>query len=221
MQIGVTCFPGTNNEHETKRAIEDFGAKADIINHYDSEKLSDYDGIWLAGGFSYGDIIRAGAIASLSDVMDMIKSLDRPVIGTCNGFQILTEAKILPGALIPNRSTRFICRWISLKIPENNSYLCDLAGNILQLPIAHFEGNYWNKKPDELSKQIIAYYTTTYGEVSFEINPNGSVSNIAGLASLDGKIVGMMPHPERACFKYQGSTDGRRIINAFLQEVKR
>ncbi len=219
MKIGVTRFPGTNNENESIRALESFGVSAEIINSFDIDKISNLDGIWIAGGFSYADVLRAGAVASVSDMMKEIKKHSKPILGICNGFQILTESNLLPGSLIPNKSTKFICDWIHVKIPENDSYLSNLAGATLRLPIAHFEGNLYAESLNDVKPYQIAQYSNFKGLIKNSFNPNGSIGNIAGLGKKN--IVGMMPHPERASFSYQGSTDGRRIIDAFLREAKR
>lgn len=218
MTIAVIRYPGTNNEHETVRAIEHHGMAAEIVAHYQTDLVNNYSGFWLAGGFSYGDVLRAGAIAGKSEIMKEIIRADKPIMGICNGFQILTEADVLPGALLPNTSTRFICSLIHVKIPENNSFLNELQNEVLRLPIAHFEGNLWSTQ--DLSSQVIAYYSDADGNTSVAANPNGSVHNIAGLTSADGRIVGMMPHPERACLPFQQSQDGSKIINAFIKEVR-
>ncbi len=212
--IGVIRFPGTNNEWETVRALQSFGVEAKIVEH--NQQIDDLDGIWLAGGFSYGDVLRAGAIAGASRIMKDISRSGRPVLGACNGFQILTEANLIEGALLPNTTTRFVCKWIYMTITENDSYLNELQGSTLRIPIAHFEGNFWSESTPE---NIVAKYSTRDGDATPRANPNGSMDNIAGLSSSDGRMVGMMPHPERSCFKHQGSTDGRKIIQAFLKEV--
>jgi phosphoribosylformylglycinamidine synthase len=219
--IAVTRFPGTNNEHETMRALESFeGVDAKIIDHYDYDKLDNVDGVYLAGGFSYGDVLRAGAIASNTPMIEKIKELQRrqvPLLGICNGFQILTEAGLLDGALLPNLTTRFICKFIHVTVPENTSFLSEMEGQSLRLPIAHFEGNYWSNKDGEYNP--IANYTDHRGSIDGSLNPNGSINNIAGVHN--GKnIVGMMPHPERAVFSHQGSTDGRKIITSFLEAAR-
>ncbi len=222
MKIAVIRFPGTNNEYETLRAIKYHGGNGEIFNYFDElDKLSNFDGFWLAGGFSYGDVLRAGAIAAKSKMMNEIIKQDKPILGTCNGFQILTEADILPGALIPNEFPRFICKLIHVKIPENDSFLNELQNKVLRLPIAHFEGNLWLDDINQYNS--IAYYSDSNGNIKADptINPNGSDKNIAGLASDDGRVVGMMPHPERACLPYHESRDGKLIIEAFLKEVKK
>ncbi len=224
MKIGVIRFPGTNNEHETMRALDSFeGVQPTLIEHYQPERLDDVDGLYIPGGFSYGDVLRAGAIAKTTPIMkEIIKAVSggMPAIGICNGFQILTEAGLVKGVLMPNRSTRFVCKFVNIKISENETYLNNLAGRVMRLPIAHFEGNLWYPQPESLKRNAIAQYSSNTGEIVPEANPNGSVENIAGLANEKGTAIGMMPHPERAVFKYQGSTDGRAIIGAFLEEVK-
>ncbi|MCY3412400.1 MAG: phosphoribosylformylglycinamidine synthase I [Candidatus Heimdallarchaeota archaeon] len=219
IKIGVTRFPGTNNEYETIRALESFGVSTQIINEFDVDQVEELDGIWLAGGFSFSDVLRAGAIASVSDLMGEIIKQSKPILGVCNGFQILTEANLLPGALIPNTSTKFICDWVHISISENDSYLNELSGTTLRLPIAHFEGNLYADTVEAIKPYTVARYSNFKGLVREAFNPNGSIDNIAGLGK--GSIVGMMPHPERASFRYQSSIDGRKIIRAFLGEVKR
>lgn len=219
VSIAVIRFPGTNNEHESVRAVQAAGSSAEILEHHSHASVHDFDGIWIAGGFSYGDVLRAGAIAGQSEIVREIVNSGKPVFGPCNGFQILTEAKVIPGALLPNTTTRFICKWINIRIPENNSYLNELAGEVLQIPIAHFEGNYFAGESE--GRNVIAYYSDSEGIISPEFNPNGSVGNVAGVSSDNGRMVGMMPHPERSCLPHHPSQDGMKIINAFIQEVKR
>ena len=213
--VGVVRFPGTNNEWESVRALRSLGIESRIVEH--TQNVNDLDGIWLAGGFSYGDVLRAGAVAGASDIMRQIRTSGVPVFGACNGFQIMTEANLLEGALLPNTSTRFVCKWVYLTIAENDSYLSELAGETLKIPIAHFEGNFWAQNQPQ---KVVARYSNGRGEIEAEANPNGSMDNIAGMYSDDGRIVGMMPHPERSCFDYQGSKDGKKIIEAFVKEVK-
>ena len=224
MKIGVIRFPGTNNEYETLKAIKSFGIGVTLIEHYQADKIAKVDGIWIAGGFSYGDVLRAGAIASSSEIASMIYKSGKPTLGACNGFQILTEGKLLKGALLPNTSTRFICDWIHIKIPEQmgaSSFVEEVKGEVLRLPIAHFEGNIFSEDPENLNKNAVAHYSDNVGNIDISSNPNGSVLNIAGMSSDNGTIMGLMPHPERASFKHQGSIDGRKIIQGFVDAVKR
>lgn len=222
MKVGVVRFPGTNNEHETIRALKSFDSVDPIlIDVWNDNLIKETDGIYLPGGFSYGDYLRAGAIASTTPLMSKVMSKIKegvPVLSICNGFQIVAEAGLVDGVLLPNQSTRFICKFVHIKIPDNESFLSDLAGSILKLPIAHFEGNLWYPADDRPDEQAVAFYSGSQGEVTPEYNPNGSLNNIAGLSN--GAVVGMMPHPERAVFDYHGSVDGRKIIGKFLEAIK-
>ncbi|RMG30993.1 MAG: phosphoribosylformylglycinamidine synthase I, partial [Methanobacteriota archaeon] len=147
MKIGVVRFPGTNNEHETIRALKSFDHVAPyLIDVWNEDQVEEMDGIYLPGGFSYGDYLRAGAIASTTSLMEKVSTKIKdgtPVLSICNGFQIVSERGLVDGVLLPNQSTRFICKFIHVKIPVNQSYLEELAGKVLKLPIAHFEGNLW------------------------------------------------------------------------------
>ncbi len=224
MKIGVVRFPGTNNEHETIRALQSFDNVTPLlIDMWNENLIEEMDGVYLPGGFSYGDYLRAGAIASTTTLMEKVSlriQEGAPVLSVCNGFQIVSERRLVDGILLPNKSTRFVCKFIHVTVPENHSYLSDLAGEVLKLPIAHFEGNLWYPSEEKLRERAIAYYSDATGKVTPESNPNGSLKNIAGLTNADGSLVGMMPHPERAVFPYHGSTDGRLIIEKFLEAVK-
>ncbi len=224
LKIGVVRFPGTNNEHETIRALASFdGVTPVLIDVWNHELVNQVDGLYLPGGFSYGDFLRAGAIAATTETMQLIKEKAKegtPILSICNGFQVTTESSLLEGVLLPNNTTRFVCKFIHLRIETNDSYLSGLEGQVLKLPIAHFEGNLWHPSSNELEKYAVARYSDEKGDVLPQSNPNGSLGNIAGISNETGVIVGMMPHPERAVFPYQGSTDGRLIINSFLEAVK-
>lgn len=221
MNIGVIRFPGTNNEYETLNALRSFDkVTAHLIESYEPKMVKKMDGIYVPGGFSYADCLRAGAIAGKSEIMVEIKEFakdNKPVFGACNGMQILLEAKLLEGTLLPNKSTRFICKHQYIKIPDNSSYLSDLSGDILNIPIAHFEGNFWTEGIDP---PVIAYYSSQTGEMDETSNPNGSKNHIAGISNKKGNIVAMMPHPERAAFPFSQSQDGRKIISKFLEATK-
>lgn len=217
LKIGIVKFPGTNNEYETVRALKSFGVEVEIVDSFELKRVTNLDGLWIAGGLS-GDH-RGDAIASVSALMKEIIKEDKPILGVSDGFQILTKSNLLPGSLIQNNSTKFICDWVYLTIPENNSYLSDLTGSKVRLPIAHLKGNLQATKLEEVKSNAVALYSNYKGSVQERYNPNGSLGNIAGLGTKS--IVALMPHPERASFKFQGSTDGRRIIEAFLHEVKR
>ena len=218
MKVAVIRFPGTNNEYETIRALRSFDVNCSIVDHKNVSEIGNYDGYWLAGGFSYADVLRAGAIAAKSQIIEEISASEKPTLGICNGFQILTEAKLLPGALLSNSSTRFICKWVHLKITDNTVFT-EYYDRILKIPIAHFDGNLYVDTTQE-TQDFVKYCSPT-GDINQQANPNGSQDNIAGLLTGKGQFIGMMPHPERASFTHQGSTDGRVIIQTFLNEVKR
>lgn len=210
MKAGIVVFPGTNCDRDTKLACEFFGWQADYIWH-DESSLHDYDVIFLPGGFSYGDYVRAGGLAKFSPAVlalkEYVKSKRGFVIGICNGFQILCEAGLLPGALSVNSGTRFVCDLTGLSV--NNT---KFPGKI-NLPIAHGEGRY--VAPENMMKDINELVFVKYTD-----NPNGSTDDIAGLYDRSNKILGMMPHPERAVFEETGNTDGRYFFELIEAELR-
>lgn len=211
MKAAVVVFPGTNCDRDTFRACEHFGWDVEYIWH-DETNLNDYDVIFLPGGFSYGDYIRSGRLAKFSPVVmaisDYVKAKRGFVIGICNGFQILCEAGLLPGVLSDNWNTRFICEDAQLESTDTS-----MSDNIT-LPIAHGEGRYFAslKTMSELEEKGMIFLT-------YKNNPNGSIKNIAGLFDRENKIIGMMPHPERAVFKELGNTDGAEIFKLIEREM--
>jgi|SRR5579884_1033781 len=219
MKIGVVVFPGSNCDHDAWYAVnENLHGNAEFIWH-DSTNLSGLDGIILPGGFSYGDYLRCGAIARFSPVMGAIRKFAADgglVLGVCNGFQILVEAGLLPGALLRNASLKFICREVPLRTETTNSpFTSALPKNgILRLPIAHGEGRYFanERTLDELEAE---------DRVAFRYleNPNGSMRDIAGILNRERNVMGLMPHPERACDPLMGSTDGLGILQSMLHSV--
>jgi len=228
MQIGVTKFPGTNNELDVVKALKSLGEETQLLTWSDSSLVQKMDAIIIAGGFSYGDYLRPGVIAAKTPLMEAIKDYalnGHYVLGICNGFQILCESGLLPGALTTNLSTRFISKWVNVRVEySNNPVLSGLEGEILRLPIAHYEGRYYNID-DEIhkltkNKQIAFRYCTEKGEISDFANPNGSLENIAGIFNPEGNVLGMMPHPERAAFDYLGSLDGRKLLQNFLEACR-
>jgi len=228
MQIGITKFPGTNNEQDVKRILDDLGVKNELIYPNDIRKMEEMDSLVLAGGFSYGDYLRPGIIAVQSPIIENLHAYvetERFVIGICNGFQMLCEASLLPGVLSTNSSTKFISDWVNIKTIDTKSPLLrGMEDKILKIPIAHFEGRYYNTS-DEIKKlisenQIAFKYCSKDGEISSENNPNGSVESIAGITNSKGNILGMMPHPERASFDYLGSEDGKIIFENLIEELK-
>jgi phosphoribosylformylglycinamidine synthase len=217
MKFGVIVFPGSNCDHDAFFAVSNnLGQKAEFIWH-DSDSLGDVDAVILPGGFSYGDYLRCGAIAKFSPVMQAVKKFAADggmVLGVCNGFQILVESGLLPGALIRNRSLRFICRELRLKVGTTNSpYTCAAeTGQVLRLPIAHGEGCYVadERTLDELEAE---------DRVAFRYidNANGSMRDIAGILNRERNVMGLMPHPERATEPLMGSTDGRVVFESMLR----
>jgi phosphoribosylformylglycinamidine synthase len=199
----------------------------DFIWHKETD-LSSYDAVILPGGFSYGDYLRAGALAHFSPVMDAVKRFaaeGKFVFGICNGFQILCESGLLPGALIRNAGLHFVCRHVNIRTENTNTPFTSVidGGRVLSIPIAHAEGNYTcdDETFNELEEngQIVFRYCDENGEASAEANPNGARSNIAGVCNLDRNVLGMMPHPERACEELLGSNDGRDIFRSLTKAI--
>jgi phosphoribosylformylglycinamidine synthase I len=217
-KVGVVLFPGSNCEHDVVEAIAGLGGKADLVWHQD-RSLDGYDAIVLPGGFAHGDYLRPGAIARFSPVMAAVTEFavaGGPVLGICNGFQVLTEAGLLPGALQKNRDLRFICTTVAVRVESLRSVLTSdtTSGQVLRIPINHFEGNY-TCSASTLSElrdggRIVLRYTS---------NPNGSVDDIAGICNAAGNVVGLMPHPERASDALLGSEDGAVLLRSFLAEA--
>jgi phosphoribosylformylglycinamidine synthase subunit PurQ / glutaminase len=219
MRVGVIVFPGSNCDHDAWYAInENLHGKAEFIWHH-SANLGGVDAVLLPGGFSYGDYLRCGAIARFSPVMNAVKKFAAEgglVLGVCNGFQILVEAGLLPGALLRNQDLRFICRVLRLRTETTNSPFTSKLekGQTLRLPIAHGEGRYFAdaRTLDELEAE---------DRVAFRYidNPNGSVRHIAGILNRERNVLGMMPHPERACDPLMGSTEGLGVFESMLSAV--
>lgn len=231
MNFGVVVFPGSNCDQDCYYAIELLRENVSYVWH-EEENLSSFDCLILPGGFSYGDYLRTGAIARFSPVMKRVKDFaDKGglVIGICNGFQILLESGLLPGAMLVNKNLKFICRYVYLRV-ENDETPFTLRfkkGDVLRIPIAHYAGNYYASKDvlDELKRksQIVLRYCDESGEVREEANPNGSVENIAGIVNKKGNVFGLMPHPERAVEPLLHSEDGKLIflsIMDYLSSVK-
>lgn len=226
MKFGVVTFPGSNCDYDSYAAVRHvLNEDVDFLWHKDSD-LKGCDVIILPGGFSYGDYLRAGAIARFSPIMKEIIDFAHsggPVIGICNGFQVLTECGLLPGALIRNAQLRFSCRQVYLRIEDTSSPFTSALnkGDIIMCPIAHGEGNYYHFDGDirklEDSGQVVFRYVNSKGEVTPEANPNGSRNNIAGIRNAAGNVVGLMPHPERAVEPILGSAEGLRIFESIRQ----
>jgi phosphoribosylformylglycinamidine synthase subunit PurQ / glutaminase len=214
-RIGVVVFPGTNCEHDVVQAVEAAGADGALLWHGD-DHLGSVDAVVLPGGFAHGDYLRPGAIARFSPVMEPVVGFavdGGPVVGICNGFQVLTEVGLLPGALQKNRGLKFLCTTVGVRVESADSVLTSgtSVGQVLQLPINHFEGNYIcaPETLDELrgDDRIVLRYTD---------NPNGSIDDIAGVCSAGRNVVGLMPHPERASSALLGSADGLPLLESLL-----
>jgi len=214
-RIGVVVFPGTNCEHDARVALESLGASAELVWHGSSD-LSEFDAVVLPGGFAHGDYLRPGAIARFSPVIGAVEAFAAAggsVVGICNGFQVLCEAGLLPGALQKNRGLRFLCQNVTLEVANDTSVLTRgvAVGTRLVIPINHFEGNYTCDAETLQRLQEEDRIVVRYAE-----NPNGSVDSIAGVSNEAGNVVGLMPHPERATDVLLGSTDGITLLEAFI-----
>jgi phosphoribosylformylglycinamidine synthase len=229
MKFGIVVFPGSNCDHDAYHATKHLlGQDAEFLWHKDKD-LRQSDVLILPGGFSYGDYLRTGAIARFSPIMSEVQAFAArggPVLGICNGFQILLEAGLIPGAMLRNRSVKFVCAHVHIRVEQTDTpFTCAARrGQVLRIPIAHGEGNYF-ATPDVLAKleanrQVIFRYTTPEGEITDDANPNGSIAAIAGLCNEARNVVGMMPHPERACESALGSADGLVVLESAVQSVK-
>lgn len=219
MKFAVLVFPGSNCDIDMYHAIKDeLGEEVEYVWHSQTD-LSSFDGVLVPGGFSYGDYLRCGAMANQSNIMSEVKKVaeaGKPVLGVCNGFQILTEAGLLPGALLRNQNLKFMCRTVQLKVENNNTLFTNQyeQGQVIDIPIAHGEGNYYCDE-ETLQKlkdnnQIVFTYS---GE-----NPNGSLEDIAGIVNERGNVLGMMPHPERAVDTLVGGADGLAVFKSIVKQ---
>ena len=222
MKVTILQFPGTNCEYDTQHAFESLGAKTEIVWHKAEALPADTDLLVVAGGFSYGDYLRSGAIAKFSPVMKAVTeyaSKGGKVLGICNGFQVLTEAGLLPGALKRNDGLHFISKHHTLKVENNDNIFLEKLnrGDVVNIPIAHHDGNYFIDEAGladlEANNQILLRYTDANGAIQ---NPNGSVSSIAGVCNKSKNVFGLMPHPERAMESILGSDDGVKMLEGFL-----
>jgi phosphoribosylformylglycinamidine synthase I len=230
VKFGIIVFPGTWSDRDCHYAINHIlGQKADYIWHTETD-ISSYDCIVLPGGFSYGDYLRPGAIARFSPIMASVEhfvSEGKLVIGICNGFQILCESGLLPGVLRQNDHLQYRCQWTHLKVENTVSHFtCKCPpGQTLKIPISHYEGRYYADETTiselELNKRIIFRYSTNSGEITSDANPNGALHNIAGIINKQGNVLGMMPHPERACEPILGSNDGNTIWESIIASIQR
>ena len=228
MKFAVVVFPGSNCDHDAYHAVTHvLGQDAAFVWHKDTS-LGGADAVILPGGFAHGDYLRTGAIARFSPIMHEVRRFAEsggPVLGVCNGFQVLLEAGLLPGAMLRNRSVQFRCEYVFVRVEQTDTPFTTgcRRGQVLKIPIAHGEGNYY-AEPEIVEKlekngQVIFRYTTSAGEVSADANPNGAVHNIAGLCNEGRNVVGLMPHPERACELPLGSSDGLVVLESVVKYV--
>jgi phosphoribosylformylglycinamidine synthase len=219
MKVGIVVFPGSNCEQDCERSFTLLGAEAQMVWHGDTS-LPDVDLVVLPGGFAHGDYLRTGALARFSPIMSAVRAhadAGGLVLGICNGFQVLCEAGMLPGALRKNSGLKFLCKWVQLRVDNAGTAFTSRAeaGSILKIPINHFEGN-WYAEPDELERlrangQVVLRYVD---------NPNGSLDDAAGICNESGNVFGLMPHPERACERLLGSEDGRVLLGSLIDHIE-
>jgi len=230
MKFAVVIFPGSNCDQDCFYAIKDvLKQPVKYVWHRETE-LKGVDCVILPGGFSYGDYLRTGAIARFSPIMQAVTKFAQKggsVIGICNGFQILLEAGLLPGVMLRNRNLHFICKYVYLKVENNQTRFTHLfkKGEVLKIPVAHNEGNYYidakGLKTLQEKGQIVFRYCSSSGEISENFNPNGALDNIAGIINAKGNVLGMMPHPERSAEKELGSQDGYFIFQAIINWLEK
>lgn len=225
----MVVFPGSNNDHDCYRVVEDvLEEPVEYVWHQDSD-VEGFDALILPGGFSYGDYLRTGAIARFSPVVESVKRFAEGgglVLGICNGFQILLEIGLLPGAMLRNQSLKFICQYVNLRVESNETPFTNqcVNGEVLRIPIAHNEGAYFADQTTlealRANQQVVFSYCDDAGRVVEEANPNGALENIAGIVNDRGNVLGMMPHPERCSEEMLGSSDGLKIFRSMLAAAK-
>ncbi len=228
MRVGVVVFPGSNCDHDSYHVLKHvLGQESQFVWHKDSD-LSGLDAVVLPGGFSYGDYLRTGAIARFSPVMRAVSEFaarGRPVLGICNGFQILQEAGLLPGAMLRNVGVKFLSRAVHIRVERTDTPVTAglTAGEVLTMPIAHGDGNFYLPEPElerlEGEGRVVFRYATRGGRLEAAANPNGSARAIAGVCNQARNVVGLMPHPERACEAELGSAAGRRLFEALVRSL--
>ena len=228
MKFGIIIFPGTWSDRDCHYAVNNVMGQTAVYIWHQQTNLEDCDCIILPGGFSYGDYLRPGAIARFSPVMDAVRKFadsGKPVIGICNGFQVLCESGLLPGILMQNNHLQYRCQWTNLKTENKNTIFtinCP-ADKTLKIPVSHYEGNYYadNNTLEKLEAdgRVVFRYATPDGEITDSASPNGAAHNIAGILNKKGNVLGMMPHPERSCEGILGSTDGNYIWESIIASL--
>ena len=228
MKFGVLVFPGSNCDHDAYNVIAEIAHQPVSFLWHDSEDLGGVDAVLVPGGFAYGDYLRTGAIARFSPVMQAVRRFADDgglVLGICNGFQILTEAGLLPGALMRNAGLKYICKQVHLRTETADSRFTSQmrVGDVLQMPIGHMEGNYYcdaeTLRELEAEDRIAFRYATPEGAITPEANPNGSLANIAGILNKGRNVLGLMPHPDRSSEKLLGSADGLKIFESMIEAL--
>ena len=228
MKFGVLVFPGSNCDHDTHHVIAQIARQPATFLWHDSKDLAGVDAVVIPGGFAYGDYLRTGAIARFSPVMQAVRRFADGgglVLGICNGFQILTESGLLPGALMRNAGLKYICKQVHLRVETADSAFTNqlTKGEVLTIPIGHMEGNYFCTPQDlhelESEDRIAFRYATSSGDIFPEANPNGSLGGIAGILNRNRNVMGMMPHPDRSSEKLLGSADGWKIFSSMIEAL--
>jgi phosphoribosylformylglycinamidine synthase len=230
MKFGIPVYPGSNCERDVGWVIEKVLEEEIVYLWHEERKISGIDCVIIPGGFSYGDYLRAGAMAKLSPISEAIYEFAQKgglVMGICNGFQILLEMGLLPGAMLPNKTLSFICEFVNLKVENSETPFTNLytKGEIISIPIAHAEGNFTCSddvlQEIESNGQVVLRYCSPEGDVKEEFNPNGSRNNIAGIINRRGNVFGLMPHPERASEALLGSTDGYKMFKSIIESLSK
>lgn len=230
MKFGVVQFPGSNCDFDALHALKDVMKRPTVMLWHKDHDLQGVDCVVLPGGFSYGDYLRSGAIARFSPLMQEVKAFARGggrVLGICNGFQILLELGLLPGAMLRNKNLKFLCQHVHIRIEDARTDFTRAGrkGQVLRIPIAHFDGNYYAPARTlaeiERNGQVVFRYCDPGGSVTAEANVNGSLANIAGIRNREGNVLGLMPHPERAAESLLGSRDGRTIFESLILSIER
>ena len=225
MKIGVLVFPGSNCDHDAYYVFGQVAGQPVSFLWHETHDLENCDAVIVPGGFAYGDYLRTGAIARFAPVMESVKKFAASgglVMGICNGFQILCESGLLPGALMRNSGLKYVCKFVHVRVESTNTPFTSQCrqGEVLRIPIGHMEGNYFCDAAtlEELKRdqRIVFRYVTAEGQITAEANPNGSLENIAGICNEGRNVLGMMPHPERASEKELGGTDGLRVIQSLV-----
>ncbi len=228
MKFGVLVFPGSNCDHDTAHVLSAIAGQPVAMLWHDSSSLENVDAVLVPGGFAYGDYLRTGAIARFSPVMESVRRFAEaggPVLGICNGFQILCESGLLPGALLRNAGLKYVCRQVHLRVENADSIFTGelRKGQVLKVPVGHMEGNYFCDAQTlsalESERRVAFRYCSPAGDVTAESNPNGSLANIAGILNRKGNVLGMMPHPDRSSEALLGSSDGFGIFQSLIRAL--